>query len=243
MMNDENEKSAQIHSRIKRGAVSLGVCAVLLAVLALAVVGNRETEKETTAPQTTAEQNVDAEKNDVPDPRNDATMIVPATEVTTSDMIEIHEDATQTTAETTTRSAPASYMLPMGTDIGKDYSCGVPVYSAVMGDWRTHDGVDFNGAAGDCVKAISDGIVREVRDDPLMGSTIVMDHGGGVTATYCGVEPDDAIKKGVIVSQGQMLGELGTIPSEADADYPHLHLEIRVNGEITDPLEVMGYYE
>ena len=186
---------------------------------------------------------MDAGKDDVPDPRNDATMVVPATQVTTADMIEIRDEATQTITETTTRSAPASYMLPMGTDIGKDYSCGVPVYSSVMGDWRTHDGVDFNGADGDCVKAIADGIVKEIKDDPLMGSTIVIDHGGSVSATYCGVETAEEIKKGVIVSQGEMLGALGAIPSEADADYPHLHLEIRVDGEIADPLEVMGYYE
>lgn len=243
MMNDENEKTEQIHSRIKRSAVSLGVCAVLMAVLALAVVGNRETEKETTAPQTTAEQNVDSEKDDVPDPRKDTTMIVPATEITTAGMIEIRDETTQTTVEATTRSAPTSYLLPMGTDIGKDYSRGIPVYSAVMGDWRTHDGVDFNGADGDCVKAIADGIVKEIKDDPLMGSTIVIDHGGGVAATYCGVEPSEEIKKGVIISQGQMLGSLSAIPSESDADFPHLHLEIRVDGEIVDPLEVMGYYE
>lgn len=251
MMNDENEKTARIHSQIKKTAVSIGACAVLLAVLAMAVVGNRETEQattpQTTSPQTTAEQNVEAKQDDVPDPRSDNTMVVPATEVTTADMIEIHDDVTQpvTENETTTqaRSAPESYMLPMGTDIGKDYSCGVPVYSSVMGDWRTHDGVDFNGATGDCVKAIADGIVKEVKEDPLMGPATVIDHGGGVVASYCGVVADESIKKGVIVTRGQKLGELGSIPSEADADYPHLHLEIRVDGEIADPLEVMGYYE
>ena len=37
------------------------------------------------------------------------------------------------------------YCLPFGNQIIKDYSNMNPVYSKTMGDWRTHNGIDFTG--------------------------------------------------------------------------------------------------
>ena len=39
-----------------------------------------------------------------------------------------------------------------------------------------------------------------------------------------------------------VIGTLGNIPCE-NKDGTHIHLEIRVNGELADPLEVMGLAE
>ena len=63
---------------------------------------------------------------------------------------------------------------------------------------------------------------------------------GGVESTYCGVIASETVAEGIFVPENGNLGSLGYIPSESTAQYPHLHLEIRVNGTITDPLEVMG---
>ena len=76
-----------------------------------------------------------------------------------------------------------------------------------------------------------------------MGATVVVDHGGGVVATYCGVIADESIKRGIIVDKCDVLGKLSAIPGETDAEFPHLHLEIAVNDIICDPLEVMGLDE
>lgn len=237
MMNDDKDNISELTAKTKKYAVGIGACAFIFAVLAL-VVNNVKTEPETIIVTTTTQvAEVEAEVTNVPDTRKTETIIVPATEITTSQVFEpISESSTQ-------RSAPVSYSLPLGTDIGKDYSRGVPVYSSVMGDWRTHDGVDFNGAYGDGVKAVADGIVREIKEDPLMGGTVVVDHGGGVVATYCGVVVDSELKRGFIVSESEKIGEIGFIPAESDSEFPHIHLEIRVDGELCDPLEVMGYYE
>lgn len=236
-MTNEDNNMKELTPKIKKYAIGLGVCAFAFAALALVVTNVDDSEEITTSPTTTQIADVEATVTGVPDERKE-TVIVPATNMTTT-LVSSQTTEAETTSE---REAPASYSLPLSTDIGKDYSQGVPVYSEVMGDWRTHDGVDFNGEYGDGVKAIADGIVREVRTDALMGDTVVIDHGGGVVATYSGVTAGEDIIKGVIVSENDKIGELSAIPCEADAEFPHLHLEIKVNGELCDPMEIMGYY-
>lgn len=238
MMNDDKDNIFELSARAKKYAIGIGACAFIFAALAL-VVTNITTEPETeTQTTTTRIAEVEAEITNVPDTRQYETIIVPATEVTTSSHAEEKSES-----EEEQRQAPTSYTLPLSTDIGTDYSRGVPVYSSVMEDWRTHDGVDFNGAYGDGVKAIANGIVKEIKEDAFMGGTVVIDHGGGVVATYCGVAVDENLTRGIMVSESEKIGEIGFIPSESDSQFPHLHLEIRVDGELQDPLEVMGYYE
>lgn len=231
-------ENMELNPKIKKYSIAVGLCSVFVVLLALAVTNNNDTKPQQTETTTAGETHVvEAKVTGVPDNRIYETIIVPATEMTTAEQTE------PLTEEPTTRSAPASYSLPLGTDMGNDYSMGVPVYNSIMGDWRTHNGVDFNGAYGDSVKAIADGIIRDVYDDEIMGATVVVDHGGGVVATYCGVIADESIKRGIIVDKCDVLGKLSAIPGETDAEFPHLHLEIAVNDIICDPLEVMGLDE
>lgn len=155
------------------------------------------------------------------------------------------ETEEQTKEETTENSKYATpykdyYSLPLGTEILKDYSPDKPSYSATMGDWRTHSGIDFKAAEGEQVKAISYGTVTNVYDDALWGTVVIIDHGNGVTAKYCGFNKDTLeVKKGATVESGSLLGYLGTIPCEK-SDLSHLHFEIIYNGENVEPLELMG---
>ncbi len=245
MMRSENESISEINKKIKKYSVAAGSVLVIAAVMAAVAANSRSavSERNETVSQTQQEQ-VEVKVTNEPDIRNDETLIIPVTELTTENAEPVTADADAgVTEEDTKRAAPTSYMLPLSTDIGLDYSCGVPVYNNIMSDWRTHDGVDFNGAYGDGVKAIAEGIVKDIKNDSLMGSTITVDHGGGIVAEYCGTSPTEDIIKGIIVSQGDMLGTLSEIPCEKDSDFPHLHLEIRKDGELCDPLELMGFYE
>ena len=240
-MNDEKENITEINRKIKKYAIALGSAALIFAVVVVAATTKDELSSENTTNGTTAQQEVEAKVTNQPDTRNNETIIVPATEITSSPVAANAADEMKESEKTA--SAPVSYILPLGTDIGTDYSRGVPVYNEVMADWRTHDGVDFNGEYGDSVKSIADGVIKNVETDALFGSVITVDCGGGVVVSYCGTEPAEDIIKGVIVTQGQKLGTIAEIPCETDAQFPHLHLEIRVDGELCDPLEVMGYYE
>ena len=154
-------------------------------------------------------------------------------------------EETQETEKTTENSKYATpykdyYSLPLGTDILKDYSPEKLTYSATMGDWRTHSGIDFKAAEGEQVKAIAYGTVTAIYEDALWGTVVQIDHGNGVTAKYCGFNKDTLeIKKGKTVEGGALLGYLGTIPCEK-SDLSHLHFEIYYNGENVEPLELMG---
>ncbi len=130
---------------------------------------------------------------------------------------------------------PNYFELPLGLDIVQDFSRTEPVFNATMGDWRTHNGVDFAGVIGDPVKASAAGFVTGVYDDPMYGVVMEIDHGGGITAKYCGLGKGSTVPVGTEVKTNDTIGYLGTVPCESDAG-AHLHLEMTENGEIVDPL-------
>ena len=100
--------------------------------------------------------------------------------------------------------------------------------------------VPMTAAEGEQVKAISYGTVKNIYDDALWGTVVVIDHGNGVTAKYCGFNKETLeIKKGATVESGSLLGYLGTIPCEK-SELSHLHFEIIYNGKNIEPLELMG---
>lgn len=132
------------------------------------------------------------------------------------------------------------YCLPFGSEIIKDYSKMSPVYSKTLGDWRTHNGIDFSGEAGGAVVAIAYGEVISVYDDALFGTCVLIDHGNGVTAKYCGLNKDTlTVKENSTVNIEDVIGYLGEIPCEK-SEGAHLHFEITHNSEIVEPLELMG---
>ncbi len=189
----------------------------------------KETSKDkaflTTEPDYEVRQNL----TNVPDEREEAT-----------------EPETEEATEKTTKKGPYAepykdyFVLPMGTDIHKEYLPDTPSYNATMGDWRTHNGIDFKGAEGDQVKAIAYGTVIRIYDDTLLGTVAEIDHGNGVTAKYCGLNKETLeIKQGAIVKGGTLLGYLGVVPCEK-TDVSHLHFEVYYNEKNVDPLELMG---
>ncbi len=134
----------------------------------------------------------------------------------------------------------SDYGLPLGTEISRDYSPDMPVYSATMGDWRTHTAVDFAGADGSQVKSVSLGTVSSIYNDTLYGQVVEIDHGNGVKARYCGFEPESLeIEVGSEVEKGTLLGYLGTVPCEK-SEGSHLHFEMTCNGVVQDPVAVLG---
>ena len=132
------------------------------------------------------------------------------------------------------------YCLPFGNQIIKDYSNMNPVYSKTLGDWRTHNGIDFSGEAGSAVVAISYGEVISIYEDTLFGTCVLIDHGNGVTAKYCGLNKETLnVKEHSSVNSEDIIGYLGDIPCEKQ-EGAHLHFEITHNGELVEPLELMG---
>lgn len=169
-----------------------------------------------TVPKTTTDFQANAEKKGVPDER---------------------DTTTHTTANDLNRPYSGYYLLPLNSKITKDYSDGDPVYSPTMKDWRSHDGIDIQGNVGDNAIAVQDGTVKDVFSDELWGEVVVIEHGNGLTAKYCGVK--GTVSKGAAVEQGQVIGTVVVIPLEA-SEGVHLHLETQVKDKTVNPVKALN---
>lgn len=120
-------------------------------------------------------------------------------------------------------SAIGSYIWPSGAKIITQY------YGL------RHTGVDIAGPQGLPNYAARDGVVIKSQDgyNGGYGNYIIIDHGGGITTLY-GHNFKRLVSVGETVSQGQVIGLLGTTGRSTG---PHLHFEVRVNNHHTNPLQ------
>ena len=102
---------------------------------------------------------------------------------------------TQKPTTTTVQETPHLYLLPLTNTVQKPYSADGPQYCKTMNDWRLHLGVDFAGEVGQSVKSVTRGTVRAVKNDPLWGGIVEIDHGVGVITRYCGVKANVAVAR------------------------------------------------
>lgn len=109
---------------------------------------------------------------------------------------------------------------------GRDPWSGEPVF---------HRGVDLGAPAGTPIVAPAAGFVAvattEYEPSPTSGTVAMLDHGGGVTTFYAHLGKL-VVDEGDHVDVGQVIAEVG---STGKSTAPHLHFEIRRDGEPQDP--------
>ena len=115
------------------------------------------------------------------------------------------------------------------------YSDGKPVKSNTMGDWRVHTGIDLKAEQGQQVIAPADGKIIRAEKDSLTGYTVSIDHGEGVVSTIYNLEGIDKVIEGQSVKQGDVIGSVGNSASSELLEEPHIHFELKVNGEYVNP--------
>ncbi len=104
----------------------------------------------------------------------------------------------------------------------------------LLGIARPHLGVDFGAPAGAPVVAVSDGVVEQARNTGGGGNTVSLRHAGGYETEYLHLSAfAPAIRAGVHVSQGQLIGKVGMTGL---ATGPHLHYVLKKNGTFVNPL-------
>jgi len=108
-------------------------------------------------------------------------------------------------------------------------------YNETLRDWRTHDGLDIAAEPGTQVLAACSGTVRSVADDDLMGTTVVLEHGGGYQTTYANLESVPTVAEGQYVSAGQVIGSVGQTALAESGEPGHLHFAVTKDGESVDP--------
>lgn len=131
------------------------------------------------------------------------------------------------------------FVMPVTGNILKSFSLTELSYSETYGDYRFHPGIDIEADAGTRVKSAGAGVVKKVYADADLGETVVIDHGNGILAYYCGLNAVPMVSEGDTVLAGTDLGAVDTIPSEC-ADAPHLHLAMQQDGLWVSPLKLMN---
>jgi murein DD-endopeptidase MepM/ murein hydrolase activator NlpD len=104
---------------------------------------------------------------------------------------------------------------------------------------RSHSGIDISAAVGTPVYAAKSGIAFRGNVPTGYGKYVMIYHPDGYQ-TYYGHLSDWAIASVKHVKQGELIGYVGkTGNAAAKSMQPHLHFEIRKNGEPQDPRKLM----
>ena len=99
----------------------------------------------------------------------------------------------------------------------------------------THTGLDISAVTGTDIKVVADGTVISAGYSGSYGYLVKVDHGNGVETWYAHTSKM-YVKKGDTVKAGNVIAAVG---STGNSTGPHLHLEIRVNGETVDPQDYL----
>lgn len=96
-----------------------------------------------------------------------------------------------------------------------------------------HTGIDYGAPYGAPIKASKSGVVVRREFNTAFGNMIIIDHGGGVQTMYAHTS-SYAVSLGEKVTQGQVIAYVG---STGWSTGPHLHFEIRINGQAVNPAD------
>jgi len=109
-----------------------------------------------------------------------------------------------------------------------------PRVHPITGKTRMHTGLDMHGDAGTPIRAAEDGKVIFSGLKGGYGKAIMIDHGGGMVTLYAH-QSKLLVKEGQRVAAGDVIGLIG---STGLSTGPHLHFEVRING---DPVDAAKY--
>ncbi|MEB3295172.1 MAG: peptidoglycan DD-metalloendopeptidase family protein [Synechococcales bacterium] len=101
----------------------------------------------------------------------------------------------------------------------------------ILGTQRFHGGIDFGADYGTVIRAAVAGQVLYADWYGGFGYTVILDHGNGITTLYAHCD-GFYVEEGQSVQKGEPIAAVG---STGFSTGPHLHFEVRNNGEPIDP--------
>jgi murein DD-endopeptidase MepM/ murein hydrolase activator NlpD len=101
----------------------------------------------------------------------------------------------------------------------------------VTGRMRLHEGMDLAAPQGTSVYAAGDGVVTEIGEDPVYGRYIIIKHRDGWATLYGHLQQAETALR-TEVRSGSLIGRVG---STGQSTGPHLHFELRRDGQARDP--------
>jgi murein DD-endopeptidase MepM/ murein hydrolase activator NlpD len=126
--------------------------------------------------------------------------------------------------------APGSLVRPVPGGISSAFG---PRIHPIYGYSLMHSGVDMNGDMGQKIVAAAAGTVFFAGVKGGYGNSVMIDHGGGMVTLYAH-QSKFAVSNGQKVNTGQVIGYVGT---SGVSTGPHLHFEVRINGNPVNPVK------
>lgn len=105
----------------------------------------------------------------------------------------------------------------------------------INGEKDFHPGLDISADKGDAVYSTADGKIVNASAAGNYGNLVIVDHGYGIETRY-GHLSAFKVKVGQSVKRGDLLGLVGATGRATGA---HLHYEVRANGRILNPLQLL----
>lgn len=123
-----------------------------------------------------------------------------------------------------------AWPVPGYTRISSKYGMRVHPITKV---YKLHTGVDIAAPYGANFIAANDGIVTKAGYNTAYGNMVIIDHGGGISTLYAHGS-EILVQAGQTVTRGETVLKVGSTGYSTGA---HAHFEVRINGEVTSPME------
>ena len=104
-----------------------------------------------------------------------------------------------------------------------------------LGRLAFHGGIDFRTPSGTPIYSAGSGIVVHAGRNGGYGKMVEIDHGRGITTRYAHLSAVE-VRKGDHVAIGGRIGKSG---STGRSTGPHMHYEVRRNGDAVDPMRFL----
>ena len=114
-----------------------------------------------------------------------------------------------------------------------------PRQNPVTGNLRFHQGLDLAAPQGTEVYATRDGTVSEQGEDPILGRYIIISHRDNWVSLYGHLSRIETTLRQQ-VNSGSLIGRVG---STGQSTGPHLHFELRQNGQAQDPEKLLRLFQ
>ncbi len=108
-------------------------------------------------------------------------------------------------------------------------------YHPILHYNKLHTGMDIGAPSGTTIVAANAGTVIKAGWNNSYGYMVMIDHGGGIVTLYAH-NSELLVSTGDIVTRGQSISKSG---STGMSTGPHLHFEVRVNGEYVNPRDYL----
>ncbi|WP_317855316.1 M23 family metallopeptidase [Chakrabartyella piscis] len=211
--------------------MTIGTCFCVMAVGAGVMFQEAKVED---IPETTEQQRIIIEKEDVAIPQTSQAVTSTQTESLDTEAVEGVEevDATTTTA---LASDPLAFVFPVDGDVVMTYSVETAIFDPTLAQYRTNDSISLSAAVGTEVYASETGVVKEIQKDEQRGTSLVVAHADGWLTTYSQLAADISVSVGETVSKGQKLGTVGEPTKYTIALGEHLEFAMEQDGVSQNP--------